>query len=565
MQTHRGVYELVYSPLLITTAAPDKSKEEEGAILFSADEIGQFWYRLLLVAEPAPSQPIDDMQCAVGDVCSQPIWLQNPSDQELALQYRISNTRNFSIKGGSGSGSPSPVRPSGSRSNAGPSSSSSRSILLPPFAKSSVIVEYTPSSLSDYESASIMFFEPDVVSDWEFTVRGKGKPPSVMKPIDIAAKVGEAASMLFTFKNPFAEAVGVEVKLFVAEDASAPSQSGNARKGAAASLFDMLLKKSHVHLEAFGHLQVPISFLPRAVSEAHAEIIIRGSKAYRELEWHYPIHGVGEAPVHPRPIVFACQARDSVEKRVPLELLAAPADMQAADEVFFTEWEIPSERFGALATTAAIERALSVTPQRVEGDRDTAQRANASSTAVTLPYTFRFEPLRPYRGSVYLLIKKKSGGRWRFEVVLDASDPPVDDTITIESSLNQTSSVTFQLRNQFRQATAFNAEFSAGSLAAFSVYPAEGVLPPYGSNDGQPFVVSFTPTGYGKMQSGQLLIVTEEMQWTFNVKGTYPGASSKSSSNSSGLGSSLSSSASRTRLGITTNPATNTKPRQKKS
>uniref|UniRef100_K3X510 CFAP47-like immunoglobulin-like domain-containing protein n=1 Tax=Globisporangium ultimum (strain ATCC 200006 / CBS 805.95 / DAOM BR144) TaxID=431595 RepID=K3X510_GLOUD len=179
------------------------------------------------------------------------------------------------------------------------------------------------------------------------------------------------------------------------------------------------------------------------------------------------------------------------------------------------EWDIPTERFGSLASAAAVERSLSITalPREEGGD-----------ASISLPYHVRFDPLRPYRGSIYLLIQKQSGGLWRFEVVLDVSDPPIDDLITIESTLNQTSSITFQLRNQFRQSAHFVAEFSVGSSSAFIVYPTEGALPPYGSSDGAPFVVSFTPMGYGKMQSGQLVILTEEMQWTFNVKGSYPDA-----------------------------------------
>ncbi|KAF1778353.1 hypothetical protein GQ600_12342 [Phytophthora cactorum] len=80
----------------------------------------------------AETQELDDMACAVGDVCTQPLWLQNPIDQELQLQYRISNTRNFSIKG------------SNSTAN-----SAVKRVVLPPFGRASVVVEYTPSSLSD--------------------------------------------------------------------------------------------------------------------------------------------------------------------------------------------------------------------------------------------------------------------------------------------------------------------------------------------------------------------------------------------------------------------------------
>ncbi|ETM01724.1 hypothetical protein L917_01720 [Phytophthora nicotianae] len=505
-----GVYELVYSPLLVM-----KDAGEEGAILFSSDTVGQFWYRLILVAESADPQELDDMSCAVGDVCTQPLWLQNPSDQELQLQYRISNTRNFSIKG------------SNSTTN-----NTVKRVALPPFGRASVVVEYTPSSLSDFENTSIVFFEKDVVSDWEFTVRGRGRAPSVMKPLVVTARVNEAASTLFTFKNPFAAPLRVDVKLVAAESENSPPSP----------VFDMLLKKRHVLLESFGLLQVPISFIPRVVSETRAELVIHGGDEYAELEWRYPLRGVAEAPLHPRVLaVLACQARDSVEKRVDCELLAAPDDMVLANETFTVDWEIDAGRFGPMATAAAIERALTVTPLPVP----------SSSSSFILPYTIRFEPLRPYRGSIVLLVKKSSGGLWRFDVSLDAGDPPVDDVLSIESSLNQTSSVSFQLRNQFRQPAAFLAEFSAGSSSAFTVYPAEGELPPYGSEDGTMFVVSFTPTGYGKMQSGQLVICTEEMQWTFNVKGVYPDATPGSRASGPASSMSLSSSASRARLGIT--------------
>jgi len=53
------------------------------------------------------------------------------------------------------------------------------------------------------------------------------------------------------------------------------------------------------------------------------------------------------------------------------------------------------------------------------------------------------------------------------------------------------------------------------------------------------------------MQSGQLVICTEEMQWTFNVKGVYPDATPSSRASGPASSLSLSSSASRARLGIT--------------
>ncbi|KAG7398672.1 Cilia- and flagella-associated protein 47 [Phytophthora boehmeriae] len=514
-------YPLTFSPLV--------SGSYFGSITFTNEATNEYlWYTVEASVSPPEPETTLEMQAS-------PLWLNNPSDQELHLQYRISNTRNFSIKGSNTSSTGGNI-----------STKNQPRVLLAPFGRASVIVEYTPSSLSDFETTSIVFFEKDRVSDWEFSVRGRGRAPSVMKPLIVTARVQEAASTLFTFKNPFAGPLRVDVKLVAegAENRAAESSTSLSSASSASSVFDMLLKKRRVLLDGFGLLQVPISFLPSAVTESRAELVVNGNEEYAELEWRYPLRGVAEAPLHPRALaVLACQARDSVEKSVECELLAMPSDMMLADEIFTISWEIDAERFGPMATATAIERALTVTPLAL---------SSSSRPNICLPYTIRFEPLRPYRGPVVLLVKKQSGGLWRFDVTLDAGDPPVDDVLTIESSLNQTSSVSFQLRNQFRESAAFSAEFSIGSSSAFTVYPNEGELPPYGSEDGVPFVVSFTPTGYGKMQSGQLVITTEEMQWTFNVKGTYPDATPGSRASGPASSLSLSSSASRARLGITT-------------
>lgn len=165
--------------------------------------------------------------------------------------------------------------------------------MLAPFSRASVVVAYTPSSLSDFESTSIVFSEKDVASDWEFIVRGCGRAPSVMKPLVVTARVQEAASTLFTFKNPFAAPLRVDVNI-VAKEADRGHRS-SPRSSIPTPVFEMLLKKRRVVLDSFGLLQVPISFLPRAVSETRAEFVVNGSDEYAELEWRNPLRGVAES------------------------------------------------------------------------------------------------------------------------------------------------------------------------------------------------------------------------------------------------------------------------------
>jgi hypothetical protein len=43
----------------------------------------------------------------------------------------------------------------------------------------------------------------------------------------------------------------------------------------------------------------------------------------------------------------------------------------------------------------------------------------------------RFEPLRPFKTNAEFIVYKSTGGRWKFNLVFEALDPEVDDTIII--------------------------------------------------------------------------------------------------------------------------------------
>jgi len=65
--------------------------------------------------------------------------------------------------------------------------------------------------------------------------------------------------------------------------------------------------------------------------------------------------------------------------------------------------------------------------------------------------------------------------------------------------------VSFKLTNHMKAFAEFTASFTADSAAEFVVHPKAGLLEPYGK-DGTNFIVSFTPTEYGKTKIGKLII-----------------------------------------------------------
>ena len=163
-----------------------------------------------------------------------------------------------------------------------------------------------------------------------------------------------------------------------------------------------------------------------------------------------------------------------------------------------------------------IERSLTVVPLAM-GPRSACTKSNS----VMVRYRFVFEPTRPFTSPLEFVVNKLSGGRFRYEVFVESTEPEVDDVITISSELGRSSSVSFKLANAFPHESKFVAALAADAPAEFTVHPAKGVLPPAGS-EGFPIVITYTPTKYGTLLSGRLVIQTEEMMWSFEIRGTHP-------------------------------------------
>jgi hypothetical protein len=128
---------------------------------------------------------------------------------------------------------------------------------------------------------------------------------------------------------------------------------------------------------------------------------------------------------------------------------------------------------------------------------------NDGTPLMYVSYVIDFLPLKPFKAPCELIISKASGGRWRHSVLLESTEPEVDDVIVIEGKkakkkdwakkgctdffyfstihaalLNSTSSVSFKLTNQYAAYAPFTATFTPDSPYEFTCFPNEGVLEP---------------------------------------------------------------------------------------
>lgn len=355
-------------------------------------------------------------------------------------------------------------------------------VTIPPYTSMEVTVEYTPSSLNE-EEAAVVTFSHAKTGDFIFEMRGIGKAPDVMPAVVVASGLHQSTTGVVTFRNPFPRPISLQLSLRPAV-------------GAERSIA-LMRQQPSLTLQQFGIVQIPFTFMPSEMRDYAAELVL----FMGDLQWVFPIKGIAETAPANRTFTLQTKARQRLTQTLSIR---PPGLQRIAGERFSVELEIPE------AVGTQLQRCLSVVLENARPKTDEP-----------LNVTVQFEPLKPVHAAVDLILVKESGGRWLYELDLEASAAETDDVIVIEAELNRTESVQFRLCNQFNTYAPFHAAFTPDSPDEFVVFPETGVLEPASSN-GTMFVVSFTPTRYGRTIIGKLLIQTDDMQWTYEVRGTHP-------------------------------------------
>ncbi|CAM9548186.1 unnamed protein product [Chrysoparadoxa australica] len=479
-----GTYTLYYSPLI--------PQDHTARIAFINQVVGEFWYRLLLHADPAPPVYLASITCAVGAAARLPVSIDNPTGSEIVLSTSVTNRRNFDVE--------------------------PAAVVLPPYATGSFDVIYTPSTLGEAQHSQIILQHPEL-GDWMYNATGQGEMPGVMAEHNPQATVKETSSYMFAFRNAFDESLLLDVVLRDTSGELGELQSREAETEAETELkvtdgsaskkhfpFELLLKKSSgLVLGPFQALQIPVSFSPKLIMEAKALVEVRGQLGGRALTWVYPLRGIAEAPSSFRAFSFLTAAKTSLREEIEV-VLQGLADVEAPEEFSF---QVVTPEGAQAITQKLVDRSLSITPLKTA----------ISKAAEPLRFQVSFDPLRPFHAAVDLVILRKSGGRWRYEVKLEATEPAPDDSISIEAAVKSSGSVAFRLCNRYLGYAPFQAYFTGGSSLSLSVSPNDGVLAPFGS-DGTTFTVTYAPLEYSENQRGQLVVLTDEVQWTYQVTST---------------------------------------------
>jgi hypothetical protein len=84
-----AAYELIFSPLKVGSF--------NGSITFQNDTVGEFWYKLDLLAHPASPIRIDTIECMVGSSRGIQVPIENPLAQSVMLTTKSFDPRHFNV------------------------------------------------------------------------------------------------------------------------------------------------------------------------------------------------------------------------------------------------------------------------------------------------------------------------------------------------------------------------------------------------------------------------------------------------------------------------------------
>ncbi|CAD8117028.1 unnamed protein product [Paramecium sonneborni] len=443
------------------TFAPLKVGRWRGSVAFVNRQLGEVWYEFILTCEEQPIIKLNVLKASLGKVEQQTVILENPSDTKINLQHKISNPTNFDI--------------------------SPDELIIQPYDILKVNIKYTPSSLDQIEQSEIIFTSP--IGKWHYLVFGNGLPPTKFPATTVSIGLNKDYSSVVHFKNPFKDPITVKV------DLEAEGHNKN--------VFKLLTTKTDkILVPGMNVLQIPFSFVPREITSYYTEIVIQMNE---KISWNFPIKGVTESVSNQTLFHFKAKCRDKWEDEIKIGLQGIAQSLQADDKFDFELANIPID------LQQMINKCFSVK----------CTKNYLNNPHENLHFAIRFQPMKPLKASLEFIVLRQSGGRWKYKIVLEATQPDEDDVIIISSPLNKTTSVSFKLTNKTKGYAKFYAGFTPESDAEFSVIPKIGDLEPYG-REGTTFVISFTPIEYGKIRKGKLVIQTEEMYWSYLIKGILP-------------------------------------------
>jgi hypothetical protein len=440
--------------------SPLKEEKRYSTVSFYNDMDGEYLYLLNLNVHAPGIDTLAPMSCPIGRSDKTTLMLENPLSATATFRVENTNPAAFQV------------------------------MCKPTFEirgnqRKTLEILYMPSFVGQREEATIQFNSPEL-GQYMYGLIGTGKPPQVFSPIVIEAMVGSTASGSVDFVNPFPYKMTYAFAITVQTPGT----------------FALLNKKRTFTLNSYSELrQIPFTFKPPTTGQFCADVVVVGRD---EIQWFYPIRGTGIAS---RGVVVQSltgRSGDEITRSISFPLIGERDDFE------------PSECNLKVIYPRGYEFLTEYLTARPSG-------SESVDGAPALVGAIRFCPRRPFDLVVEVEIENAVSQTWHFQMKLAITSAPPLETITLECGLGKVVTYQVKIAEIFSNRTLCHAYFASGSASEFTVSESESWIEVSLADMCElPFQVIYTPTTYGKVQKGLLVVDTRESQWIFEFMGRTP-------------------------------------------
>ena len=327
--------------------------DKKTLVTFMNQKIGDIIYDIRLVSDAAPIQKIGPIKCEIGKTEKSTFKLENVTKEPTVAYARQIESPNFYL--------------------------STDHVTIPPNGSIELEVFYVPSDLEKQDS-TVVVFDSKEIGSWTFKVLGMGTPPTKYPVTSISGSLGKQSTNSIIFKNPFRETIGLNIMLETVEKNK--------------EIFELVMKKSKINMGAHQTIDINYNFFPKEITDYTAEIVVQKDD---KVSWRYPIQAYTESINNERDIKFVVKCHDKLEQREAFDL---PGITNIdPNEEFELDFFVNNKEVNNI-----IRKWLVCEPEK----------KTIATASDELKYNFKFTPHKPFKSFGELILKKPSGGRWRY-------------------------------------------------------------------------------------------------------------------------------------------------------
>ena len=337
-------YQLTFLPL--------SEFRERTTVTFMNQKIGDIIYEIQLVSEATPLMKIGPIRCEIGKAEKAKIRLENVIKEPAKVYARSVESHNFYL--------------------------TQDQLTIPPMGSAEFEVNYIPSELDKQDSVMITFDSKEIGS-WVYKVIGIGVPPTKYPVTSIAGSLGKQTTNTITFKNPFREAIAVNVMIEADEKNK--------------DMFELAMKKNKLHVPAQQTVDINYTFFPQEITDYNMEIVIQMND---KISWRYPVVAYTEYIDNTSELAFRTKCHVKLEEEHQFGL---PGITKIdPDEDFSVEFDVNNREIAPV-----MGKWFDIVPII----------KNITKADDKIKVLFKFTPQKPFKSFGEIIINKKSGGRWR--------------------------------------------------------------------------------------------------------------------------------------------------------